>query len=239
LKLPIKFILNQTLKMKILLLIATLTVALSAQASVDRTVPLVFTIKATVSVQSGITTTNGAVVTFAAPVKYSINTAGLLSELATNEFNEKNYPSASFPAGSKLIYLYDLDDLSLSQNHFHVVDRAGGFVCDVSDIVSISRNDSNPSVSSGGYNPQTGLYTKSLLSYDLRFNFDETGAGGNVKFYLDGIVADTETDVPTSKGVNYTTTETLKTTSLAGTGTLGAGGLVISGSVNAAGKASF
>ena len=222
--------------MKILLMLATLTVALSAQARIDRTVPLVFTIKATVLLQNHVATTNGAVVTTAAPLKYSLTTPGLLVELALEEFNESNYFTTNFPAGSKLVYLLDLDDSSKS--YFYVEDGKGRFVCDVSDIINFS-TDSNPTVQSGGVNLSTGRLSSEASSYELQFNYDETGAGGTLAFYLSGIAIFVSNDVVANNGVNYTRTISGKVSGMTGSGKIGKDGLTISGSTAVAGKASF
>ena len=205
--------------MKTLFTIIIAALAINASALV---VQIPYTFAFTVLEQGA---TNGT--TTAKPTSYKITNKELLSMIAQGEYFNGYYPSASFPTGSKIVWQYDF---GASTGYFIVVDSAGGFLCDVSDIIDLSA-DTNPSINSG-----TNL--KSVYYYANSLTFDNTAAGGSVSFYAGGVVTETVTDAPAKTG-GTTETRAIKYSPTSGSGSDDMGGLVITGTISASGKYSL
>src|SRR5690242_16240610 len=103
-------------------------------AKADTYIQLQVTFAFTASVQNSTTTTNNGFIVTAAPVKYKLDTATVLAQLAKDEYNEGNYNLPTFPTGAKLMYQLDYQDSS--KDGFYVADALGNLLVDVSDIIS-------------------------------------------------------------------------------------------------------
>src|SRR5258708_5655866 len=100
--------------MKTLLALIIIAISLASHAA-DRIVFLNSAVTGRALTKNNVTTTNGGTIITAAPTKVSVNVATtLLPMLARAEHFEGNYPTTTFPTGSRLILAYDLDDISLN-----------------------------------------------------------------------------------------------------------------------------
>jgi len=217
--------------MKIIITLAAVIVA-TFTASAVNVIPLNFVVTLSV-LEQGAAVTNGTVITTAAPTQYKAVTKDLLNLIASGEYYNGYYPSATFPVGAKLIFQNDFDDNS--QSRFIVTDINGAFLCDVSDIISL-QNDRNPAINYGTYNSAVGAASKTAFNYITSIYFDNTDAGGVTQFYIGGKVTETSSDAVSSTTHLTTTTRTLKFTAMSGSGSDDVGGLVLTGSVAASGK---
>ena len=218
------------MKLKIGLLFLTLT-ATVASAVVLRTVPVAFTITASAYVQNA-TTYNGSAATVLAPVKYSITTKSLLAQLAISEYNEGNYAFTNFPPGTTLVWLDYPDDFT--QSHF-VAWFAGGVLLDVSDILTASYDQNY--VTQGKFNQTSGLLNNYKNTLLFSINYDDTGAGGVLNYYMGGIETGTGNDIVA--GLFYTETWTASAPVLQGSGIMGQAKFYITGSASGKGSAKF
>lgn len=146
------------------------------------------------------------------PAKFSIKTKNILAWAALAEYSGGNYHTNTFPAGTVLVYQYD--DV-LREGKFIAANKSGGLVCDLSDIMwfTYPGHSIEPSYTSTGY-------------YVERFNYDGTGNGQDLEFFVSGVVA--EKISATSficKGSGYS-----------GWGTFGGGQLLFFGSTTSAAK---
>ena len=141
--------------------------------------------------------------TIAAPKEYKISTQQILAWAAQDEYAEGNYGATNFPAGAKLVEVYD-DQTGWS---YQVVDSRNRFLVDVSDIVS-SGSSSN-SLYSGGINIATGVYATTVTDLRLmKFAYNDSAITTipdrptvGIDFYVFGLETRTFNDsAPTSAG---------------------------------------
>ena len=176
--------------------------------------------------KQGSSNTNGTVLTTASPVLSSLATKDILNVLAIDEQIEGNWPSNSFPKNAAL---------ALAGNGV-VVLNGTNILLNVSDIMSF--NSGEPKISSGKQNTVTGLASATVKGLQIAgIKFDDTfiNGGGNLKFYLNGVLSKTTTDTTPVNGV-YTETQTLKITTAAGDGSSNGVPFICTGSASATGK---
>ena len=156
---------------------------------------------------------NGTTTTFA-PIKVkSHNTREILGALARDKNAQGLWPSNSFPATAKLA----------AGNDGFAVMNGTNILVDVSDIIHFGHgeSESNNPVRSGRENDITGLASPTVKKIQIgRITFDDTAivGGVNLKFYLQGLVRQSETDTtPTVSGV-YTQTKSGQVLNAAGEG---------------------
>jgi hypothetical protein len=217
---------------KTIALAAVLAFLTLAAASLQAQTTNVLTITATASVQ-GSSSDNNGVTTYAAPSKMTLDTKQILALLAIAENSESNYPSATFPAGAKLVVLSD------SSNDFMVLDKNNNFLVNVSDILSATSSGTYGSeVTSGKVNDTTGLASTTVTKQEIvTVAYDDTGAGGSLQFYLTGLMTSTTTDtVPNATTGNYKETESRTMTAGAGDGNSLGNPLVITGGFSGSGS---
>lgn len=104
--------------------------------------------------------------------------------LVQDEFNEHNYGFSSFPSGSKLVYLKDED--TTTNNHFVVENSTGDLLVNVDDLIHHYLVSSN-TVRAFKRSDATGLPLTDKQLYIAVLIFDDTGAGGNTHFYMQGL----------------------------------------------------
>ena len=175
----------------------------------------VVTIKASASVKVLTTTSTNShtgiiTYTYATPTKHSVATKDILALLALDENAEGNYPGTNFPSGAKLVMTPvtpDPDGGSVTltpvpvinnSSPFQVVDKNNNTLVGVSDIISINSAGSNVITSSKSTSSNPGLGTSTDLEL-LSIKFDDTGAGGGLKFFLTGIGTGKTTDSTPNK----------------------------------------
>jgi hypothetical protein len=170
--------------------------------------------------KTGITT-----YTYAAPTKYSISTKSILAILATDYHT-------TFPSGAKLVQDGNSGDIQ-------VVASNGTLLQDVSGVMNLS-NPGNNDIHSGKSTSQfPGIGTSSDSSLGT-INFDDTGIGGTLQFYLTGITTGSTTDTTPNKTTGaYTETDTGSLTSGTGEGSYQNNPFVCTGTASASGKATL
>jgi hypothetical protein len=171
---------------------------------------------------------NGTNTFAAAPKIQSHNTAEILKILAQDKAAQGNWPSNNFPTGAKL---------AAGDDRFVVV-LGTNVLIDVSDILR-STNGINRIVS-GKKNDLTGLANPATVRLQIgRLDFDDTAiAGGTgLKFYIQGLLTEAQTDTAPVAGV-YTRTQTAKLSNGTGEGTTSGGDtFVLTGTITAFGRA--
>ncbi len=170
------------------------------------------------------------------PIIKSVTTKTVLNQLALDKFASGAWVSPTFPAGAKLVVFKDSADPV-----FQVLGKSNNFLVDVSDILSL--NTGNRSVFSGKESDATGLANPSTTDRGLAtLSFDDTriAGGGNISFFLSGIFVSVTTDTkPNSLTGLYKEIQTHKASTAIGDGTYQGSDMVISGSINASGKATL
>jgi len=216
---------------KSLILFAVLA-ALTTKA--DNYVPLTVTLTCTMTIETT-NLNNGTVTTVEPPTKLSVTSKHLLPIMAQDEFNEGNYSSPVFPPGSALVLLDDYDNFS--DSYFVVENSEGTVLVDVSDLMVFSYQ--NVVDTSGKVTDATGLVTSFKYSYIGTFSFDDTGAGGDLTFALQGLTEVTVNDTASTKLGTYTETASANLSSGNGAASLNSANAVITGTGSAKGKAVF
>ena len=190
----------------------------------------VFTTSVTASVQGAYSSSyNGktgiTTYTYAAPTKFSIATKNILTLLAADYHT-------NFPSGAKLI----MDGTS---GNVEVVGKTNNLLQDVSSIISINPAGTNDITSSKGTSQYNGLGTSTDLQL-LTIKYDDTGAGGNLQFFLTGIGTGKTTDSTPNKTTGaYTETSTGSLSSGTGEGNSQGNPFVCTGTGSASGKATL
>ena len=222
----------------------------------------VVTIKATASVQGGYSTSTNShtgiiTYTYATPTKHSVATKDLLALLALDENAEGNYPDTNFPAGAKLVMTPVTPDpdggsvslepvgntpvinnVTISDDFFQVVDKNNNALADVSEIISINRAGGND-ITSSKSTSSTGLGTSTDLQL-ISLKFDDTGVGGSLKFFLTGIGTDKTTNTTPNKTTGaYTESSSSSLSSGTGEGSYLGNPFVCTGTVSTSGKATL
>ena len=189
------------------------------------------TIKATLLGQMS-STTNGSIVTAAAPAKATVTTANILNALATDEHAEAHLLGTPFPAGAKLVVIDGNGGGS-----FKVLDANNQVIVDVSDILSASNGKND--IFSGSQNDVTGLASTTVADDNLLiFTYDDSGilvGGAGLKFSMQGLSENKTTDTAPVAGV-YTETHSSKVVDATGEGNVEGHPFVLFGSLTAAGK---
>jgi hypothetical protein len=156
--------------------------------------------------------------------KGQVHTTGdILKTLAQDKFAQNNWPSNSFPTAAKL---------AVGNDRFVVV-LGTNVLVDVSDILSFTNGVNK--IFSGKKNNLTGLSTPTTMKLQIgRLDFDDTAiiGGTGLKFYMQGLVTQTETDTVPLNGV-YTQTATAKLSNGTGEGSSGADEFVLIGTLTA------
>jgi hypothetical protein len=224
---------NMKLKTKIIAGAAVLASLTFAATGLQAQVTVPFTITATASVQ-GSSTNNGTVTTYAAPTSMTLDTKQILADLAKDEFAAGIWSSSTFPGGAKLVVIINGGD-------FQVLDKAGNFLVDVTNILSVTYGGIDGNfITSGKQNDNTGLSSPTItVSNIATFSYDDTNIIGSVglQFYLTGIVTGKTTDTTpnTNTGV-YTETKSFKWSNTAGEGNYQSRELLLTGSLTGSGK---
>ena len=152
---------------------------------------------------------NGTSTIGAPPKLKSYNTADLLKVLAEDEYAAGNWPSNTFPSTAKLAF-GDIGFAVLSGTNVLV---------NVLDILRFQTGDNE--IRSGKRNDATGLATPNVKRLRLeKITFDDTSIHGGIglKFFIQGLLSESETDtVPRAAGV-YTQTTIGKITDGTGEG---------------------
>jgi hypothetical protein len=221
----------------------------------------VVTIKASASVQGGYSTSTNShtgITTdiYATPTKHSVATKDLLALLALDENAEGNYPAGTnFPSGAKLVIITPDPDggsggsvtltpvgntpVVNNSGPFQVVDKNNNTLVDVSDIISINSAGSNVITSSRSTSSNPGLGTSTDLEL-LSIKFDDTGAGGSLKFFLTGIWTSKTTDTTPNKTTGaYTESSSGSLSFGTGEGSYLGNPFVCTGTVSTSGKATL
>jgi hypothetical protein len=179
-------------------------------------------------VQQTGTNDNGTNVTFITK-QQSYSNQQFLQLLARDENAVGNYPNTNFPAGAKLAFIYGA---------FQVVDRTNGLLLDVSDMLSFSQTSSNV-VAFGRYNEMKVLTNPTTsLGYIGRLDFDDTAYAGalGLKFYLQGPVKGTLTDLLNTKAETLTAIIQTRLSNGWGDGTWNGKPLMVSGTLELGGR---
>jgi hypothetical protein len=166
---------------------------------------------------------NGKTTTVPAQTRYTISAKTLLATIAQDEFREGNYGSNSFPSGSKLVLMTDPG--SFAGSYYVVEDKTTNVLVNVSDLMTLQVSG-NFTVYSYVVNDATGLGSPIINDYIATLNFDDTGAGGTMKFNLSRLVVATARDSALSNGT-YTETVTTKAGVGNGTGNINGNNAVI------------
>ena len=214
------------MKLKHLIISLASGLGISVAASTARAEVLQFLTFTVTTYSQRDSTNNGTNTITPAPKVQTHNTAELLSILAQDKHAQGRWPSNSFPAGAKL---------AVGNNSFVVV-AGTNTLLDVSDILSFSNGDNQ--IVSGKRNDSTGLSNPTTSKLQIgRLTFDDTAisGGAGLKFYLQGLVSQTESDTVPVSGV-YTRTRSAKLTNGTGEGTNSSGNaFVLTGSLSATG----
>jgi hypothetical protein len=184
-----------------------------------------FSIALNISKQSG-SNVRGTVSTTASPTRSTLTTKDILNMLALDENVEGSWPRQSFPRNATL---------ALAGNSV-VVLNGTNILLNVSDLMSFHTGE--PKITSGKQNTVTGLATATAQELQIAgLMFDDTfiNGGGNLKFYLNGVLSKTTTDTTPVNGF-YTETQTLILTTAAGDGSSQDVPFICTGSVTATGK---
>ena len=175
---------------------------------------------------------NGTNNTAAAPKAQSHSTADLLKTLAKDANIAYGWPSNSFPSTAKL---------AVGNDGFVVINGTNVLV-NVNGILSFENMSTN--IVSGKMSDITGLANTSTKELQIgKITFDDTAivGGGNLKFWIQGLITNTRTDtVPNASSSVYSETHTGKMTNGAGAGTDSDGSdFVLTGTVSVTGKATL
>jgi len=212
------------LKHVIISLASGLGISVAANAQAEVLQYLTFTVTTYTQKDS---TNNGTNTMTAAPKVQTHNTAELLSILARDEAAHGRWQSNSFPAGAKL---------AVGNNSFVVV-AGTNILLNVSDILSFTNG--NNEIVSGKRNDLTGLANPTTSKLQIgRLTFDDTAinGGAGLKFYLQGLLSQTESDTVPVNSV-YTRTRSAKLSNGTGEGTnSGGNAFVLTGSLSATGR---
>ncbi len=212
------------LKHAIISLASGLSISVAANAHAEVLQYLTFTVTTYTQKDS---TNNGTNTITAAPKVQTHNTAELLSILARDKAAQHSWPSNSFPAGAKLAV----------GNDAFVVVAGTNILLNVSDILSFSNGDNE--IVSGKRNDLTGLANPTTSRLQIgRLTFDDTAinGGAGLKFYLQGLLSQTESDTVPVNSV-YTRTRSAKLSNGTGEGTNSGGrAFVLTGSLSATGR---
>lgn len=214
---------NRNLKMKVPFLMSLLLLmALAVQAQILIPIPIIPAW--TALIQNPEATDSGVTTSVPAPTRYSITAKTLLAIIARDEFQEHNYPSNSFPSGSRLVLMADPGSFAGS---YYVVENKSGqiLVTNLSDLMSL-QNLGDFTVHSYVEDDATGLNNPMMNDYIETFSFDDTGVGGTMKFNLSRLVEATSRDKASSNG-SHTETVTLKAGAGNGTGNFGGNNAVV------------
>jgi hypothetical protein len=216
----------------------------------------VLTVKTTASVQGGYSTSTNShtgilTYTYATPTKHSVATKDLLALLALDENAEGNYPGTNFPSGAKLVMTpvtpdpdggsFTVTPVPMINNSspFQVVDKNNNTLVGVSDIISINSAGSNVITSSKSTSSNPSLGTSTDLEL-LSIKFDDTGAGGSLKFFLSGIWTSKITDTTPQKTTGaYTESISGSLSSGTGEGSYQGNPFVCTGTASESGKATL
>jgi hypothetical protein len=214
----------------------------------------VLTIKASASVQGGYSTSTNShtgiiTYTYATPTKHSVATKDILALLATDN-------QTTLPSGAKLVISHVtppdgvvtlapdgnspvINNVNNMDEDFQVVDKNNNLLMDVSDIMSINIAGGNDITSSKSTSSNPGRGTSSNEQL-LSISFDDTGVGGNLKFFLTGIRTGKTTDTTPSKTTGaYTESSSSSLSSGTGEGSYRGNPLVCTGTVSTSGKVSL
>jgi hypothetical protein len=207
---------------------------LYANEAAVKIVPLTVAINATMTIETT-NSDNGTVTTVKPAMTLSITSKSLLPIIAQDEFNEGNYGSTDFPKDSVLVLMNDQDNFS--DSYFVVEDSAGAVLVNVSDLMDYSYQ--NLVLTSGKEADATGLLTSLKESYIGTFSFNDTGAGGDLTFALQGLTEVTVNDTATPRLGTYTENVSANLSSGNGTASLNGATAVITGTASGNGKAVF
>ena len=212
------------LKNLIISLASGLSISVAANAHAEVLQYLTFTVTTYTQRDSS---DNGTNTVTAAPKVQTHNTAELLSILARDKAAQGRWQSNSFPAGAKL---------AVGNDSFVVV-AGTNILVTVSDILSFTNGDNE--IVSGKRNDLTGLANPTTSKLQIgRLTFDDTAinGGAGLKFYLQGLVSQTESDTVPINNV-YTRTRSAKLSNGTGEGTDSGGhAFVLTGSLSAIGR---
>ena len=212
------------LKHVIISLASGLSISVAANAHAEVLQYLTFTVTTYTQRDSS---DNGTNTVTAAPKVQTHNTAELLSILARDKAAQHSWPSNSFPAGAKLAV----------GNDAFVVVAGTNILLNVSDILSFTNG--NNEIVSGKRNDLTGLANPTTSKLQIgRLTFDDTAinGGAGLKFYLQGLLSQTESDTVPVNSV-YTRTRSAKLSNGTGEGTnSGGNAFVLTGSLSATGR---
>lgn len=197
----------------------------------------VVTITATATVQNENVVDNGTNTVTPAPLVRSVKTKDVLKQLALDKFAQGDYETTNFPSGAKLVVFGEPGSFT-----FQVWGRTNNFLVDVSDIIRLEEYGRR-NVFSGRVNNDTSLANHTITDRRIMgLSFDDTFIpdGGNIQFYMVGIVKSVITDTtPNSTTGRYTETQLHSASAAAGEGSYHDSSLVISGSFSAGGKATL
>jgi len=212
------------LKHVIISLASGLSISVAANAHAEVLQYLTFTVTTYTQRDSS---DNGTNTVTAAPKVQTHNTAELLSILARDKAAQHSWPSNSFPAGAKLAV----------GNDAFVVVAGTNILLNVSDILSFTNGDNE--IVSGKRNDITGLANPTASRLQIgRLTFDDTAIDGSagLKFYIQGLISQTESDTIPVNNV-YTQTRSAKLSNGTGEGTNSGGrAFVLTGGLSATGR---
>ncbi len=213
------------------LLALVLTAATITEAQVTNLISLSFTAKG----QSAITD-NGTNTSAPAPFTKSVTTANVLKALAIAENTLGNYPTNTFPAGTRLAVITG------KHTRFLVLDSQNAPILDADDFIFFDGGIFGVNVFSGSRNDTTGLGNKTYTHLETgSFVYWDTwllGTNG-VKFVLNGTMNNTVTDKFAANGTNYTETQSHAIKTAVGEGVWQGTPFVLSGSFSAGGSGAF
>jgi len=211
------------LKNVIISLASGLSISVAANARAEVLQYLTFTVTTYTQKDS---TDNGTNTITAAPKVQTHNTAELLSILARDEAAKGRWQSNSFPSGAKL---------AVGNDSFVIV-AGTNILLNVSDILSFTNGDNK--IISGKRKDNTGLANPTTSRLQIgRLTFDDTAihCGAGLKFYIQGLLSQTESDTVPINNV-YTQTRSAKLSNGTGEGTNSGGkAFVLTGSLSATG----
>lgn len=174
---------------------------------------------------------NGTNSVAAAPKVSTHKTADLLQTLARDEFAAGTWPSNSFPATARL---------AVNNDGFFVISGTS-FLVSVTNVLSFEGGEND--IYSGKRSDVNGLAQPALKRLQIgRITFDDTAivGGSNLKFFIQGLITNSQTDtVPNTSGT-YIETQSGKMTNGAGEGVDSDGNpFVLTGTVTVSGKATL
>jgi hypothetical protein len=196
---------------KIILL--SLLAAVTASAA-DYFIPVPVSVAFVENVQSGSTTINN-IQTFKAAAKYTLATKGLAAALWSAEYQNGKVASPSNIIGAQLVLMTDVKSL---QNSYFAFYFAGAVICDCSDVMEWSCTSAGVATA-GKNNLSNNTMTGETYTIPAKINYDDTGAGGSLKFDISGLTTWTGNDSAITT-LNYTEKISTKAT-FSGGGTAG------------------